>query len=144
VLPDNLKPFAASIYGYCFTVDSNAQNVLPSTTVGKYDENASRFNLARLSLEVWNKDVGQTIEYLKACVDDAIENKLLIVFYGHQIPSAYKNSDGVTSNFTVEDLKNLLHFLTNPLHKPQKNLHHLHLLDLQVILLEKLLALPLL
>jgi hypothetical protein len=108
VLDPSLIPNVKKYYAYAFTQSPPAQNVYP--TVSDYNETANPCELGRVGLETWNKDdTGQV--NLKALIDYAIDNKLFINFYGHNMPSTYLNTDGVTSRFTQDDLIGLLDYI---------------------------------
>lgn len=108
-LPTEDIPTVKKYYGYAFTASPPAKDSLPGSG---FDESVDPCEMARVGLEAWNLDEGE-IQPLKDMVDHAITNDMLVVFYGHEMPSTYLNTDGETSRFTESDLRALLQYLAD-------------------------------
>ncbi|GAA5221029.1 hypothetical protein GCM10025777_16590 [Membranihabitans marinus] len=97
--PQYLK-LAEEYYEYSFT--NNNDN--------KFDKSVPKHSLARYGIEANISSVDHNIETIVSRIDSAIAEKELLVFYGHQMPSTYKDDEG-NSRVNTEDLRNILDYL---------------------------------
>ena len=89
-----------SIYAYAFTNNNN----------GFYNHFVHKHHLSRYGIEANISTHNHNIDSIKSRIDKAIENNELLVFYGHSMPSNYKE-DFDKPRINCNDLKAILTYL---------------------------------
>lgn len=107
----SLHPIVDRYYGYANAIP-NTTTIIPfdDTFISKFDENVDPYRLTRIGLESWNVELHNS--KIKALIDFAIENNLLVLMYTHELPSHYKNSNG-TSVLSLDDFRTICEYLAN-------------------------------
>lgn len=77
---------------------------------GKFDSSVSPYKMSRYSIESNVDPNDHNIDAIVERINVAIENKELLILYGHAIPSKYKDNYG-NSRVTEADLNNILKFI---------------------------------
>jgi len=96
--PDFL-PLLDSIYDYAFTNNNN----------DLFDKSVNKHHLSRYGIESNISSIDHNINKITARIDTAIMHKELLIFYGHKIPSSYKDDKG-NSRVTKDDLRKILSY----------------------------------
>lgn len=96
----NFLELLESYYAYAFTNNSK----------GKYDKTVSKYKLSRYGIESNISRLDHTINSIKSRIDSAIVKKELLVLYGHELPSRYKDDKGQT-RVNSNDLRHILNYL---------------------------------
>lgn len=99
-LDASFADLAAKNFGYAFT----------GLNAGVYNHTVDPIKMNRYGLESAMSQAGGGIAVVKARIDTAIANDELLVFYGHQLPSTYKNPDD-TSYMSTADFREVLDYI---------------------------------
>ena len=100
VLAPEFLPQAIKNFGYAFT----------TRNAGIFNETVDPVNMGRYGLEAAMSQAGGGITVVRARIDQAIANNELLVFYGHQLPSAYQNPDE-SSYMSVADFRLIMDYI---------------------------------
>lgn len=87
-------------YEYSFT--NNSKN--------RYDKTINKYSLSRYGIKSNISKLDHSIDIIKRRIDAAIENEELLVFYGHKLPSGYKDNLG-NARVNSNDLRRILLYL---------------------------------
>ncbi len=87
-------------YTYSFTNNSK----------DKFDKTVNKHALSRYGIESNISTSDHSIDKIKSRIDSAIKNGELLVFYGHALPSRYKDDLG-NARVNSDDLRRILSYL---------------------------------